>query len=96
MSGLEIGKDIGEGGIILISEIGDRDRGKDIGEGEGVSGISIDWDRVSEERGFNRGGGERVEWSLTGLGLGGTQGCAHSDFLPHDEAEDVEALVMES
>ena len=90
-------EDMGEEGIISINRIGDRERGKSIGEGEGegvrvVSGVSV-------EGGFSIRG-ERVWWSLSGLGDGGTQGWAHSDFFPHDdeveEVEEEEVLVMES
>ena len=88
-------EDIGEEGIVSINGIGDRERGKSIGEGEGVRVIS----GVSIEGGFSIRG-ERVWWSLSGLGDGGTQGWAHSDFFPHDdeveEVEEEEVLVMES
>ena len=79
-------EDMGEEGIVSINRIGDRERGKSIGEGEGVRVIS----GVSIEGGFSIRG-ERVWWSLSGLGDGGSQGWAHSDFLPHDdEVEEVE------
>ena len=89
---------MGEEGIVSINRIGDRERGKSTGEGEGegvrvVSGVSV-------EGGFSIRG-ERVWWSLPGLGDGGSQGWAHSDFLSHDdeveeEVEEEEVLVMES
>ena len=71
--------------------IGDRE-GENIG-GEGI--VSINGIGVSIEGGFSIRG-ERVRWSLSGLGDGGTQGSAHSDFLPHEEVEEEGVLVMES